>query len=118
MISAYENYEDKDEFDELLSLNVDIVRAMIANGRFSKAAFEGVYRALPVVDKSGHTKDAGPNPKEIAIVEENIYKADQRSYPQEVRGLEREEPSIEQMDYCSHADSRRNRHRMLSTELV
>ena len=45
---------------------------MIANGRFSKAAFEGVYRALPVVDKYGHTKDTGPNPKEIAIVEENI----------------------------------------------
>ena len=38
MISAYEDYKDKAEFDELLSLNVDVVRAMIANGRFSKAA--------------------------------------------------------------------------------
>ena len=72
MISAYENYEDKKEFDDLLSLNVDIVRAMIANGRFSKEAFEGVYRALPVVDKFGHIKDGGPNPKEISIVEENL----------------------------------------------
>ena len=44
----------KVEFDELPSLNVDIVRAMVANGRFSKGAFEGVYRALPVVDKYGH----------------------------------------------------------------
>ena len=50
MISAYENYEDKVEFDDLLSLNVDIVRAMVAHGRFSKETFEGVYRALPVVD--------------------------------------------------------------------
>ena len=47
MISTYEDYEDKAEFDELLSLNVDIVRNMIANGRFSKAAFQQVYRALP-----------------------------------------------------------------------
>ena len=74
MISAYENYEDKAECDELLSLNVDVVRAVIANGRLSKAAFERLYRALPLAEDSGHTKDAGPSPKEIAIVEGNITK--------------------------------------------
>ena len=74
VILAYENYEDKAEFDELLSLNAGVVRAMIANGRFSKAAFQGLYLALPSVTDSGHTKDAGPNPKEIAIVEEHITK--------------------------------------------
>ena len=31
---------------------------MVAHGRFSKETFEGVYRALPVVDKFGHMKDA------------------------------------------------------------
>ena len=70
MISTYEDYEDKDEFDELLSLNVDIVRNMIANGRFSKAAFEQVYRALPSAEKSGHVKGAGLDTKEVAIVED------------------------------------------------
>ena len=45
---------------------------MVAHGRFSKETFEGVYRALPVVDKFGHIKDGGPNPKEISIVEENL----------------------------------------------
>ena len=74
MISAYENYEDKDEFDEILSLNVDVLSEMIANDRFSMAAFQGQYRALPLAEDSGHTKDAGPNSKEIAIVEENITK--------------------------------------------
>ena len=72
MISTYEDYENKDEFDELLPLNVDIVRNMIANGRFSKAAFQQVYRALPSAEKSGHVKGAGVDPKEIAIVDENI----------------------------------------------
>ena len=72
MISTYEDYEDKDEFDELLPLNVDIVRNMIANGRFSKAAFQQVYRALPSAEKSGHAKGAGVDTKEIAIVDENI----------------------------------------------
>mmetsp|Transcript_36435 Transcript_36435/g.81757 ORF Transcript_36435/g.81757 Transcript_36435/m.81757 type:complete len:124 (-) Transcript_36435:2003-2374(-) len=72
MTSTYENYENKAEFDELLSLNVDVVIAMMTNGRFSKAAFQGLYRALPLAEKSGHTKEAGPNLKEIAIVEENI----------------------------------------------
>ena len=50
MISTYENYEEKAEFDELLSLNVDVVRAMMANGRFSKAAFQGPYRALALAE--------------------------------------------------------------------
>ena len=72
MISTYEDYEDKDEFDELLPLNVDIVRNMIANGRFSKAAFQQVYRALPLAEKSDHAKRAGVDTKEIAIVDENI----------------------------------------------
>ena len=74
VISAYENYEDKAEFDDLLSLNADVVRAMIANGRFSKPAFQGLYRALPSVKDLGYTNDGGPNPKEVAIVEEHIKK--------------------------------------------
>ena len=74
VISAYENYENKVEFDDLLSLNADVVREMIANGRFSKPAFQGLYRALPSVIDLGHTKEEGSNPKEVAIVEEHITK--------------------------------------------
>ena len=74
VISAYENYENKVEFDDLLSLNAGVVRAMIANGRFSKPAFQGLYRALPSVKDLGYTNDGGPNPKEVAIVEEHIKK--------------------------------------------
>ena len=74
VISAYENYENKVEFDDLLSLNADVVREMIANGRFSKPAFQGLYRALPSVKDLGYTNDGGPNPKEVAIVEEHIKK--------------------------------------------
>ena len=72
MISAYEGYENKDEFDELLSLNVDVLIAMIAIGCFSEAAFQGLYRALLLAKDSGSTSDVGPYSKEIALVEGNI----------------------------------------------
>ena len=39
---------------------------MVAHGRFSKETFEGVYRALPVVDKFGHMKDANA-PSKVKI---------------------------------------------------
>ena len=39
---------------------------MVAHGRFSKENFEGVYRALPVVDKFGHMKDANA-PSKVKI---------------------------------------------------
>ena len=43
---------------------------MVAHGRFSKETFEGVYRALPVVDKFGHMKDANaPSKVKIRIAQ-------------------------------------------------
>ena len=71
MISAYESYGNPDEFNELPSVNVDILKEMIANGRFTEEAFQKVYRALPLTESTGSSKDASPNSKGIALVDDN-----------------------------------------------
>ena len=67
---------------------------MIASGRFSKAAFQGLYRALPLAKDSGHTEDAGPSSKEIALVEENITKPTKDDIRKKFEGPKRKNPLL------------------------
>ena len=75
VIAAFRDYDDQDDFQDILRTHTGMILSMVDKGDFSLEAFPRVHRPLPPA--SGHV-DSSPSAKGIAVTFANLTKLSEK----------------------------------------
>ena len=80
MIEAFQDFDDNEEFREILRTNTGMILSMVDKGDLTVETFRKVHRPLPLA--SGHV-DSSPSAKDVAITFEALTKLSEKDIRKE-----------------------------------